>query len=215
MLSLFAAVLLAAAPSPASPRTSLLAPDSGRHLSARLLVAQAPTEGTPGVAPPSAPPSAPPLAPPVDADLDARIRKLTTEVNLLQSEIRSIDVNFPIGSLLLAYCGYVLTPMLLIGIPLIIFGLDQEDPDDETALLRWGTGLTAVGVVGVGLVIAGLVSGSNEANGNRLKREELVRERIRMEDELRDLKARRDARGSLQARRWQPRPTLPLVALRF
>lgn len=42
-----------------------------------------------------------------------------------------------------------------------------------------------------------------------------MRERIRLEDELRDLKARRDARAALQARRWQPRPTLPLLVLRF
>ena len=212
MLSLVAAVLLAATPD--SPHPSLLAPEaSGRHLSARLLVAQAPQDEAPDVAP--APPSAPPASLPGDAELDARIRELTSQVGLLQSEIRSIDVNFPIGSLVMAYFGYVLSPLVLVGIPLLIIGLGEEDDDDRAALVAWGTGLTVTGAVGVGLLITGLVTGSQESNEKRARREELIRERIRLEDDLRDLKARRDARSSLQARRWQSRPTLPLVALSF
>ncbi len=212
MLSLVAAVLLTAAPASSGP--SLLSPEA-RFPSARLLVAQAPQEAAPEAAPPEAP-SAPPAAPSVDAaELDARIRELTSQVGLLQSEIRSIDVNFPIGSLVMAYFGYVLTPLVLIGIPLIIIGLDADNVDDRDLLVNLGTGLTVAGAVGVGLLVAGLVTGSRESNANRAQREELVRERIRMEDELRELKARRDARSSLQVRRWQPRPTLPVLALRF
>ncbi|NPC85543.1 hypothetical protein HPC49_46060, partial [Pyxidicoccus fallax] len=74
---------------------------------------------------------------------------------------------------------------------------------------------SVAGAVGVGLLITGLITGSQESSVARARREELVRERIRLEDELRDLKARRDARSTLQARRWQPRPTIPLLALRF
>ncbi|NPC87173.1 hypothetical protein HPC49_54470, partial [Pyxidicoccus fallax] len=133
MLSLVAAVLLAAAPTPPSP--SLLSPESGRHLSARLLVAQAPDA-------PAAAPVSPPPAPGMDADLDARIRDLSQQVALLQSEIRGIDVNFPIGSLVMAYFGYVLSPMLLIGIPLLIVGFGEEDEDDQALLLGWGGGLS-------------------------------------------------------------------------
>ena len=207
MLSLVAAVLLAAAPTSSAP--SLLAPEplsSGRHLSARLLT-QAPSE-TPSEAPP-------PPASQVDPELDARIRELTQQVALLQSEIRAIDVNFPTGSLVMAYFGYVLSPLILVGIPLIIVGLGEPDDDDQATLLGAGAGLTVAGAVGVGLLVAGLVKGTRESNANRVRREELIRERIRMEDDLRDLKARRDARVTLQARRWQPRPTLPLVAVSF
>lgn len=216
MLSLVAAVLLTAAP--ASPSPSLLAPEaaaSGRHLSARLLVAQAPPDAAPGSAPETAPPSEPSAAPLMDAALESRIRELTSQVGLLQSEIRSIDVNFPIGSLVMAYFGYVLTPLLLIGIPLIIVGLGESDDEDRSTLVGIGTGLTVTGAVGVGLLVGGLVSGSRASSANRTRREELIRERIRMEDELRDLKSRRDARSTLQARRWRPHPTLPLVAVHF
>lgn len=73
MVSLVAAVLLAASPAPTTP--SLLSPESGRHLSARLLVAQAPPE-----APTDAP--TPPPEPPVDPELDARIRELSRQVAL-------------------------------------------------------------------------------------------------------------------------------------
>ncbi|MFP2934292.1 hypothetical protein ACLESO_56075 [Pyxidicoccus sp. 3LG] len=208
MLPLVAAVLLAAAP--ASPSQSLLAPKSGRHLSARLLVAQAPTES-----PPDAPVPPPSAGVPMDAELDARIRELTTQVALLQSEIRAIDTNWPIGSVVMAYAGYILAPLLLVGVPLIIIGLGESDEDDRATLVGLGAGASVGGAVGVGLLIAGLVSGSREANVNRVRREELIRERIRLEDELRDLKSRRDARSTLSARRWEPRASFPLVALRF
>ncbi|MBZ4415226.1 hypothetical protein [Myxococcus sp. RHSTA-1-4] len=198
MLTLVAAVLLAATPT--SPSPSLLSPESGRHLSARLLVAQAP---------PEAPASR------VDPELDARIHELTRQVALLQSEIRGIDVNFPVGSLLMAYFGYVLSPLLLVGIPLIIVGLGEEDDGDQATMIGVGAGLSLAGVAGVGLLVAGFINGTQASNDNRARREELIRERIRLEDELRDLKARRDARTTLQARRWQPRPTIPLLALRF
>jgi|GEM_PF-2116317 hypothetical protein len=215
MLSLVAAVLLTAAP--VSPSPSLLAPEaasSGRYLSARLLVAQAPPDAPSETAPPAVP-SVPPDAPRMDADLEARIQELTSQVGLLQSEIRSIDVNFPTGSLVMAYFGYVLSPLLLIGVPLLIIGLDESDDDDRAILVGVGTGLTVTGAVGVGLLVGGLVTGSRKSSANRTRREELIRERIRMEDELRDLKTRRDARSSLQARRWRPHPTLPLVSVRF
>lgn len=208
MLSLLAVALLTAVPASSTP--SLLAPEaasSSRHLSARLLVAQAPPEAAPEAAPPS-------TLPGVEA-LDARILELTTQVGLLQSEIRSIDVNFPTGAVVMAYFGYSVSPLLLVGIPLIILGVNEDDAQDRNTLVNWGTGLSIAGAAGVGLLIASLVIGSNQSSDNRVRREELIRERIRMEDELRDLKARRAARADLQARRWQPRPTLPVVALRF
>lgn len=134
---------------------------------------------------------------------------------MLQSEIRTVDTNWPAGSLVMAYSGYVLSPLLLLGIPLIIVGMGSSDDDDAGSLLGLGVGMTVGGVAGVGLLIAGIITGSKEANLNRSRREEMVRERIRLEDELRDVKARRDARGALQTRTWTPRPSLPLVAFAF
>ncbi|AEI62599.1 hypothetical protein [Corallococcus macrosporus] len=206
MLSLAAAALLATAASPTSH--SLLTRSPDRPVSVRLLLAQAPAEVSPDA-------SGAPTPPPLAEDLDARARELTQQIAMLQSEIRTVDTNWPAGSLVMAYSGYVLSPLLLLGIPLIIVGMGSSDDDDAGSLLGLGVGMTVGGVAGVGLLIAGIITGSKEANLNRSRREEMVRERIRLEDELRDVKARRDARGALQTRTWTPRPSLPLVAFAF
>ncbi|MFP2963027.1 hypothetical protein ACLEPN_36010 [Myxococcus sp. 1LA] len=206
MLSLVAAALLATASSPTSH--SLLTPSLDRPVSVRLLLAQAPTEVSPDD-------SGTPAPPPLSEDLDARARELTQQIAMLQSEIRAVDTNWPAGSLVMAYSGYVLSPLLLLGIPLIIVGMSTSNEDDAGTLLGLGVGMTVGGVAGVGLLIAGIVTGSREASVNRTRREEMVRERIRLEDELRDVKARRDARGAMQTRTWTPRPGIPLVAFAF
>lgn len=206
MLSLVAAALLATAST--STSHSLLTPVPERPMSARLLVAQAPSEEAPDV-------SGAPTPPPLPDDLDARARELTQQIAMLQSEIRSVDTNWPAGSLVMAYSGYVLSPLLLLGIPLIIVGMSTSNNDDAGTLLALGVGMTVGGVAGVGLLIAGVVTGSTQAGINRAHREGLVRERIRLEDELRDVKARRDARGAMQTRTWAPRPGIPLVAFTF
>ncbi|WP_141256846.1 MULTISPECIES: hypothetical protein [unclassified Myxococcus] len=206
MLSIVAAALLATAST--STSHSLLTSVSERPVSARLLVAQAPAEEAPDVSGTSTPP-------PLPVDLDARARELTQQIAMLQSEIRSVDTNWPAGSLVMAYSGYVLSPLLLLGIPLIIVGMSASNDDDAGTLLALGVGTTLGGVAGVGLLIAGVVTGSKQAGINRAHRESLVRERIRLEDELRDVKARRDARGAMQTRQWTPRAGIPLVAFAF
>ncbi len=207
MLSLIAVALLATAPTLTSH--SLLTPSEARAVSARLLVAQAPETGRPEV---DAPSDTPALR---QEDLDARARELTLRISKLQSEIRTIDTNWPTGSLVMAYSGYVLAPLLLLGIPLIIYGVSTSNDDNRGALVALGTGLSVGGAAGVGLLIAGITHGSRRAAVNRAHREQLVNERIELEDELRDVKARRDARGALQTRTWTPRPSLPLVAFAF
>ncbi|NVJ19381.1 hypothetical protein, partial [Myxococcus sp. AM010] len=136
MLSLVAAALLATAST--STSHSLLTPMAERPVSARLL-AQAPAEETPDV-------SGTPTPPPLPEDLDARARELTQQIAMLQSEIRAIDTNWPAGSLVMAYSGYVLSPLLLLGIPLIIVGMGTSNEDNAGTLLGLGVGLTVGGV---------------------------------------------------------------------
>ncbi|WP_415841746.1 hypothetical protein, partial [Myxococcus xanthus] len=132
MLSIVAAALLATAST--STSHSLLTPVSERPVSTRLLVAQAPAEA-PDVSGTSTPP-------PLPEDLDARARELTQQIAMLQSEIRSVDTNWPAGSLVMAYSGYVLSPLLLLGIPLIIVGMSSSNDDDAGTLLALGVGTT-------------------------------------------------------------------------
>jgi hypothetical protein len=218
MLSLVA-VLLAVTPAPSG--VSLLSPAPARPVSARLLLAQAVPELTPPPASPDAPVSpreqAPEAPPGLSEDLDTRIHDLTLQVTALNDEIRGIDVNWPIGWLVMAYFGYVLGPLLLVGIPLLVFSGLAEDVETHDTVVALGVGLTGVGVAGVGLLVAGLVTGSRTANVNRQRRDDLVRERIRLEDELRGLKREPGSvRAPRQVRRGDiGRGTVPLVAFSF
>ncbi|AFE06655.1 hypothetical protein COCOR_05916 [Corallococcus coralloides DSM 2259] len=200
MLSLLAAVLLASAP--ATPSLSLLPEDVPTH-SARLLVAQAPEAGVQEVPVPSTPFP--------DRSLDARIQELTQRVGLLQEEIDGIRLGRPRSSKVMTTIGFILAAALLIGVPVMIDGL-LDSGTDRTLKLFVGLPITAVGVVGVVLVVTGFSRGGRIARENKARREALVEEKTQLEAELRDLRARRDG---LRSRQWQPRPSVPLIAVNF
>ncbi|WP_375760948.1 hypothetical protein [Corallococcus exercitus] len=201
MVSLLAAVLLASAPM--SPSLSLLTPEDGPAHSARLLVArQAPT---------GAQENAFPATPFPDGGLDARIQELTQRVGLLQEEIDGIRLGRPRSSKIMTTFGFILGAALLLGIPLIIDGLMESGTDREIRLLL-GVPLTVVGVVGVVMVVVGFSRGGRIARERKAQREALIQEKSQLEAELRDLRARRDG---VRTRQWQPRPSIPLIAVNF
>ncbi|CAM4113299.1 hypothetical protein [Corallococcus exiguus] len=107
--------------------------------------------------------------------------------------------------------GFILAAALLIGVPVMIDGLMDSGLDQTTKLLV-GLPITAVGVVGVVLVVVGFSRGGRIARENKARREALVEEKTQVEAELRDLRARRDG---LRSRQWQPRPSVPLIAVNF
>jgi hypothetical protein len=201
MLSLLAAVLLASAPATSS--LSLLTPEDGSAHSARLLVAQAPESGTQEVPFPATPFP--------DGGLDARIRELTQRVGLLQEEIDGIRPGRPRSSKIMTTFGFILAAALLIGVPAMIVGLSGTRSERDLGLIV-GVPLTAVGVVGVVMVVAGFKRGGRIARENRARRDALIEQKTQLEAELRDLRARRDG---LRSRQWQPRPSIPLVAVNF
>ncbi len=203
MLPLIAVLLVS---TPASPRPSLLQPDSGRPLSARLLVAQLPETPTP-----------PPLPPEADVDRDARIQELTRRVGLIQEELNTLDLGWPTGTKVMAITGYAMAPLLPVGLVFIFLGLISESELGSTSseperLLGLGALFSAGGVVGIVLGIVGTITSIRAANVRRDRASALASERIRLEAELRELRARPDMP---RTRRWEPRPTLPLLAVRF
>ncbi|CAM3091827.1 hypothetical protein G4177_22635 [Corallococcus sp. ZKHCc1 1396] len=215
MLSLVAAVLLAAVPA-ASPLSLVSTAPSfdGRPLSARLLVAQATTGSEPELFPAAPFPERAGQDPQpmgADAGLDARIAELTQQVGLLQGQINSIRLGRPGGYKAMTIIGFCLSPLLLIGLPLIIGGLDEAGSTGD-ALMTVGLVFAVPGAAGVGLIIGGFSGGARAAREKKDRRDALIQERTLMEQELRELQARRDG---LRTRRWQPRATLPLLAVRF
>ncbi|QRK12725.1 hypothetical protein JQX13_23445 [Archangium violaceum] len=201
MVSLVA-VLLAVSPLPGQP--SLLAPvQTELRASTRLLVAQGAPAGEGSR-----------LEAPAPDDREARIRQLTREVEDINARLRRTDANWPIGSLVMAYSGYVLAPLLLVGIPMIIIGL--------TSTVSYATTLVAVGAVfsvlgggGVALLIAGIVTGLETSSRVKAEREELIRQRGALEDELRELKRTRPE-SSVQAwRDGRGESFIPVASLVF
>jgi hypothetical protein len=172
MLSLVV-VLLSATPGHASLLSS---PEAPLRPSARLLA--------------QASPEAPP--PPLVSAPDARIHELTARVAELNERIRTLNTDWPLSSVAMTYTGYVFAPFLLIGLPLTIVGL-VSTAEFASTLATIGLVTTAVGGVGVVLLIAGIVTGINASQGPRAERQQLIRERTRLEDELRALKRRQEA----------------------
>jgi hypothetical protein len=170
MLALVATLL---AVTPAPGQASLLAPQvEEARPTASLLVAQA-----------------------GESAREARIRELSREVELINSQLRTLNTNWPTGALLLSYAGYVLAPSLLVGVPMLVIGLVTGVAELVPFLITVGTVLTVVGGVGAVLLIAGLVSGFNATTEARAERERLIQRRIQLEDELRELRRSGTATG--------------------
>ncbi|MHA7632920.1 hypothetical protein [Corallococcus sp. M7] len=201
MLSLLATVLLASAP--VTPSLSLLTPEDTPAHSARLLVAQAPEPGVQEIPAPSTPFP--------DRSLDGRIQELTQRVGLLQEEIDGIRLGRPRSSKIMTTFGFILAAALVFGLPVMIDGL-LDSGSDRTLKLVLGVPFTAVGIVGVVMVVTGFSRGARFARENKARRDALIEEKTQLEAELRDLRARRDG---LRSRQWQPRPSIPLIAVNF
>lgn len=202
MVSLVAVLL---AVSPLSGQVSLLeeAPREARP-SARLLVARqdAPAQGSPR------------LEAPASEDREARIRALTREVEELNARLRQTSSNWPIGAIVMSYAGYVLSPLLLVGVPVLVIGL-AAGTQSALTIAAVGAALTVLGGGGVALLIVGIVTGLEASERSKAERNELILERGQLEDELRELKRSRPE-SSVQAwRDGRAESFIPVAALSF
>ncbi|WP_257455103.1 hypothetical protein [Archangium lipolyticum] len=180
-------VLLAVSPMPG--QASLLAPARAEPgPSARLLVARDTREEAVLLSR---------LEAPATESHEERIRALSREIDDINTRLRRTSTNWPIGSLVMSYAGYVLAPMLLVGLPLIVYGLAVSTQYAAT-LVGIGAALTVLGGGGVALLIVGIVSGINASEAARAERDDLLRRRGQLEDELRELKQARPE-SSVQA----------------
>ncbi len=111
----------------------------------------------------------PPRVDPAMAPPDAVAASLAS----LNARIRAVNVNWPTGAVVAAYLGgivlYVAVLSALVLIPLASL--------TATPLLI----MLGVGIAGAGLLIGGLVAGSNAAAAARMERDELIREREKLE----------------------------------
>jgi len=193
MVSLVA-VLLAVSPLPG--QVSLLEPARMEPpASARLLVAQQDT-------------------PTPRQDPEARIRELTREVEEINARLRQTSSNWPTSSIVMSYAGYVLSPLLLVGVPLLLIGL-AAGTQTALTIAAVGAALSALGAGGVALLIVGIVSGMDASEKAKAERNQLILRRGQLEDELRELKRSRPE-SSVQAwRDGRAESFIPVAALSF
>jgi hypothetical protein len=202
MVSLIA-VLLAVSSLPGQVSLLEPAPLAARP-SARLLVAQhTPSpEGRSG------------LEAPVPEDRDARIRALTREVEELNARLRQTSSNWPIGSIAMTYAGYVLSPLLLVGVPVLIYGL-VAGTQYALTVAAVGAVLTVLGGGGVALLIVGIVTGLEASERSKAERNELILKRGQLEDELRELKRSKPESSVQPWRDGRAESFVPVAALSF
>lgn len=202
MVSLIA-VLLAVSPLPG--QVSLLAPDSTEaRPSARLLVAQQDASSGGGSR----------LEAPASPDREARIRELTREVEELNARLRQTSSNWPIGAIVMSYAGYVLSPLLLVGVPVLVIGL-VSGTQSALTIAAVGAALTVLGGGGVALLIVGIVSGLEASERSKAERNELILKRGQLEDELRELKRSRPESSVQPWRDGRAESFIPVAALSF
>jgi hypothetical protein len=116
------------------------------------------------------------VTPPVDPAL-APPDTVAAQVAALSLRIRAINVNWPTAAVVLSYVGgivvYVAVVTALVLLPLASLA--------GTPLLV----LLGVAIAGAGMLIGGLVIGSNTAAAAKAERDELIRERDRLQREVR------------------------------
>lgn len=175
MFSTLMVALLAAAPIDAAPVST----HCDRCSLTGTLLAQAETP--------------PPL--PGDSMPEPRTRaELQQRVNVLNSEIRSVDVNWPVKYLLIGYGGYLLVPIGVGGgATALVFGLllaSQGMASAAALLITAGVAGLAVGALGVAAIVYAWTAGNAEADAARKRREALILEREKYEDQLREHRGR-------------------------
>jgi hypothetical protein len=117
-----------------------------------------------------------------DPEVEARRQELRRRINELTTETRGMKTDFPVGALMLSYVGYVFAPFLLIGLFVTAIA-----PFIGGSTLLVGLALTALGVGGVVALVVGLTSGFKAQEEMRARRDALVNERLRLEEELKSL----------------------------
>lgn len=147
--------------------TSVNVSDSPR--SARLLAQYVPPPaGTPYVAP----------------QYPTQEQQLQQQIDALTFRIRAVKTDFPAGSIVMAVLGFSASIALLPGLPMLFVGLALSGLTGSVIFLTIGIAFTIVGALGLAFGIYGVVSGNNAQQAARTERDELIRQREGLKQQL-------------------------------
>lgn len=125
-----------------------------------------------------------PVRPDAAAPAGARELELQTEIDGINARLRELKNDWPTASVVMAYVGWSVSPVSLIGLLILALGSVVGAP----AVTLVGVVLLVVGLAGVAIGIAGIVTGITASSAAKAEREDLIRRRETLERELKLLK---------------------------
>jgi hypothetical protein len=154
---------------PATPEGVHLSGVTAESRSARL-IAQAP------------PPL--PVRPSDSAPMGVREGQIQSEIDAINTQLRGLKTDWPTASVVMAYLGWSLSPVALVGLLVLALG----GATGIATITLVGIVLLVIGLGGVALGIAGVVTGIAGQNAAKAERDELLQRRGELERELKGLK---------------------------
>jgi hypothetical protein len=151
-------------------------PPSGIHLAAA-------TEGRSVHLIAQGPPPLPVRDTPV-APAGARELELQGQIDGINARLRELKNDWPTISVVMAYVGWSVSPIALVGLLVMLAGGAVGAP----AVTLVGVVLLVVGLAAVAIGIAGIVTGISASSAAKAEREDLIRQREGLERELKLLR---------------------------
>jgi hypothetical protein len=149
---------------------------------------------------------APPPLPvrPMEVGVGARELQLQNEIDAINTQLRGTKTDWPTGSVVMAYLGWTLSPISLLGLLFIAIGSGVN----IAAFAIAGLAMLVIGLGGVALGIVGIVTGIATQNAAKAERDELIQRRTELE---RELKAARQSPAGVD-RSFESHPRLITIA---
>lgn len=173
LLSLAVSVMVSSAPSPEPVHLSLSSLPSAR------LIAQAPP----------LPPPMPSLQPQGVSASGQTASQIQAEIDGINDQLRGLKTDWPTISVVLAYLGWSISPIALVGLLFIAIGSALPAGGGIVAVL--GVALLVIGLAGVAMGIIGIATGITASNAAKTERDELIQKRQALERDLRQLRSSR------------------------
>ncbi len=125
-----------------------------------------------------------PVRPMEPAPMGAREGQLQSEIDAINTQLRGLKTDWPTASVAMAYVGWSVSPISLVGLLVLAIGIGLTEPTIALA----GIVMLVIGLGGVALGIAGIVTGFAGQNAAKAEREELIQRRSELERELKGIK---------------------------
>ncbi len=125
-----------------------------------------------------------PVRPMESTPVGAREAQLQSEIDGINTQLRGLKADWPTASVVMAYLGWSVSPIALIGLLVLALGAGTG----VGVITLVGVVMLVIGLGGVALGIIGVVTGIAGQNAAKAERDELIQQRGELERELKGLR---------------------------